>query len=103
MRYEDLDRHKITMFKIVRSDGQIVYSAPFDGNGDKLLWRRRRSLNLVGFEQELHILAIANGTVVAVNPQDSSALHAPGFDKNDPMLYPPVLLPGEPGFIPDTL
>jgi hypothetical protein len=86
--YEDIDRDNLIAFQIVDSD-KVVFSVPFfDGQGKRLIWRRRIEREVGGTEKIVHIVGKKGGFVCAVF-DDGSILADDKFRDDNNWLYPP--------------
>lgn len=86
--YEDIDREKLTAFQLLEKD-KVVLSVPFsEGQGKRLIWRRRVEHSPGGKEKIVHIVGKKGGFVAAVF-DDGTMLIDDKFREESNWLYPP--------------
>lgn len=85
--YEDLDRgDNLIQFRMVRSDGSIIFSVPFKpGQGKQLIWRRRRQVDPGGQEVWFYLVG-KKGAFVACLLPDFSLIIDNNFNEDNAVL-----------------
>lgn len=91
--YADIDRSELVEFGLFL-DTLCVFSAKFNDDGNKLIWRRR--VQQVAGEGVfiLHVVG-KKGRYVAIIEQNGSAHMYDNFDERDAILAFPQLVAGE--------
>jgi hypothetical protein len=86
--YDDIDRDNLTAFQLMK-DGLVVFSMPFyEGQGKRLIWRRRIERVVGGEQKVVHIIGKKGGFVCAVF-DDGTVLADDKFREDNAWLYPP--------------
>lgn len=90
--YEDIDRERIRSFSLIQNN-KILFRAHFNGDGKKLIWRRRIQ-KTEGEEFIVHIVGKKHQYVACVF-QDGTVGVYDNFREDLAMLVPPVPVKGE--------
>ncbi len=93
--YEDIDRPKLIAFLLrnIEEEDRLVFAVSFaEGDGHKLIWRRRVQ-NSNGEFLVVHIVGKKHQFVAVV--QDSVTLLVDNFNEDDALLAPPDPVKGE--------
>lgn len=86
--YEQIDRDNLKAFNLIKGD-EVVFSVPFkDGQGKRLIWRRRVEMTPGGEQTIVHIVGKKGGFVAAVF-ENSFVLIDDNFSEENRWLYPP--------------
>lgn len=85
--YENIDRDNLKAFTLLKGN-LPVFRLIFDGDGQKLVWRRRVEKNSNGETVIAHIVGKKGRFICTVN-QDGQAAVANNFKEGDRWLYPP--------------
>ena len=98
--YEDLDRSDhLVQFQMLRPDNSIVFSVPFkEGQGDKLIWRRRVQQDAAGNIVSFYIVG-KKGAFVACLMPDYSLIIDNNFNEDNAVLSSVTPVRGEEGFV----
>ena len=86
--YDDIDRDNLIAFQLMNGE-KVVFSVPFsEGQGKRLVWRRRVEKTIGKPDNVVHIVGKKGGFVAAVF-DDSSVLIDDKFREDNNWLYPP--------------
>ena len=85
--YDNLDRgDNLIQFQMLKPSGDVVFSVPFKpGQGDRLIWRRRRQLVAGEGEQWFYIVG-KRGAFVACMLPDYSIILDDNFSEDNALL-----------------
>ena len=98
--YEQLDRARLRKFDVVHRASRSSYGLKF-GPSDRLIWRRRGSINTKGEQEAVHLIAMepkAPGQpalIKLVYEKDGTTELHEHFNKDHPWLHEPERLPCE--------
>lgn len=97
--YEELPRENLRIFRMVTPEGQTILQIPFkDGQGPRLIWRRRRSVAPGGGEVWFYVVG-KKGAFVNVIMPDLSIVSDDNFSEDNVLLSDIVPVRGEEGFV----
>lgn len=97
--YEDLDRSdNLIQFQMLKPDGSIIFSVPFNkGQGNQLIWRRRVQTAPGGEVTTFYIVG-KKGAFVACLMPDYTMLIDNNFNEDNAVLSSVTPVRGEEGF-----
>lgn len=98
-RYKDIDRARLTLFRVRDNEGPLVELPVEHGRtGWNLVYRRRTTIYTVGEMRAsvIYLLGwVPQGPILAIDSTTYQIYQAEAFVSGDPIFYPPVPNPAE--------